>query len=43
MNLNGHTNLKTSSAGVVVHPEKWCLGASPDACVIDPSVPLTTE
>ena len=35
----GHTGLTTSDSGFVVHMEKSWLGASPDAWVIDPSVP----
>ena len=35
----GHAGLTTSDSGFVVHMEKSWLGASPDAWVIDPSVP----
>ena len=36
MQLYGHKDLRTTSAGFVVHPEKGWLGASPDAWVEDP-------
>ena len=39
MHSTGHAGLATSDAGFVVHEEKSWLGASPDAWVIDPSVP----
>ena len=36
---SGHIGLVASDAGFVVHEEKQWLGASPDAWVVDPSVP----
>ena len=41
MQTHGHHELKASSSGFVVHPEKGWLGASPDARVTDPSCNLT--
>ena len=41
MQTHGHPELKTSSSGFVVHPEKGWLGASLDAWVTDPSCNLT--
>ena len=36
MQKRGHP-VKTAPSGFVVHPDKGWLGASPDACVTDPS------
>lgn len=37
MNLNGHGGLFAKKSGLVVHPDKGWLGASPDAWVFDPT------
>ncbi len=38
MTAKGHLGLKALPAGFLVHPEKYWLGASPDAWIVDPSL-----